>query len=72
MAAVHILIFGEMAGFKIVPFIVTHVKMKNFFHGAMKKKISANEKLPICMKTTDTCIKLLLYRSQDLVSWHNG
>ena len=28
MAAVHILIFGEMAGFKIVPFIPTHVKMK--------------------------------------------
>ena len=26
MAAVHILIFGEMAGFKIVPFITTHVK----------------------------------------------
>ena len=37
MVAVHILIFGEMAGFKIVPFIATHVKMKNFFHGAMKK-----------------------------------
>ena len=28
MAAVHILIFGEMAGFKIVPFIAAHVKMK--------------------------------------------
>ena len=27
MAAVHILIFCEMAGFKIVPFIATHVKM---------------------------------------------
>ena len=38
MMAVHILIFGEMAGFKIVPFIATHVKMKRFFHGAMKKK----------------------------------
>ena len=38
MAAVHILIFGEVAGFKIVPFIATHVKMKDFFHGAMKKK----------------------------------
>ena len=37
MAAVHILIFGEMAGFKIVPFIATHVKMKKSFHGAMKK-----------------------------------
>ena len=36
MAAVHIFIFGEMAGFKIVPFIATHVK-KNF-HGVMKKK----------------------------------
>ena len=38
MAAVHILIFGEMAGFKIVLFIPTHMKMKNCFHGAMKKK----------------------------------
>ena len=38
MAAIHILIFGEMAGFKIVPFIPMHVLMKNFFHGAMKKK----------------------------------
>ena len=38
MAAVHILIFGEMAEFKIVLFIATHVKMKHFFHGAMKKK----------------------------------
>ena len=37
MAAVNILIFDEMAGFKIVPFIATHMKMKNFFHGAMKK-----------------------------------
>ena len=42
MVAVHILIFGEMAGFKIVPFIATHVKMKTFSHGAMKKKNSAN------------------------------
>ena len=38
MAAVHILIFGEMARFKIVPFIAKHMKMKNNFHGAMKKK----------------------------------
>ena len=38
MVAVHILSFGEMAGFKIVPFIAMHVKMKNIFHGAMKKK----------------------------------
>ena len=38
MAAVHILIFGEVAGFKIVPFIATYVKMKHFFHGAIKKK----------------------------------
>ena len=51
MAAVHILIFGEMAGFKIVPFIATHVKMI-FFHGAMKKN-SANQTSTICMKTTD-------------------
>ena len=31
MAAVHILIFGEMAGFKIVPFIETNVKNENSF-----------------------------------------
>ena len=43
MAAVHILIFGEMAGFKIVPFIATHVKMKKNFHGAMKKNFSQSE-----------------------------
>ena len=36
MAAVHILIFGEMAGFKIVPFIATHMKMKKKIHRAMK------------------------------------
>ena len=56
MAAVHILIFGEMAGFRIVPFIPSHMKMKNFFHGAMKKKKkknSANQNSPISMKTTD-------------------
>ena len=28
MAAVHILIFVEMEGFKIVPFIATHLKLK--------------------------------------------
>ena len=54
MAAVHILIFDEMAGFKIVPFIAMYMKMKK------KKKIkelwfffSANQNSPICMKTTD-------------------
>ena len=57
MVAVHILIFGEMAGFKIVLSIAMHVKVKNLFHGAMKKKNSANQSWPICMKTTD--IKLL-------------
>ena len=36
MAAVHILIFGETAGLEIVPFVATHMKMKTFFHGAMK------------------------------------
>ena len=47
--------FGEMAGFKIVPFITTHVIMKKKFHGAMKKKKknSANQNSPVCMKTTD-------------------
>ena len=45
MAAVHILIFGEMAGFIIVPFIPTHVKMKKIkkIHGAMKKNFSQLE-----------------------------
>ena len=38
LAAVHILIFGKMAGFKIVAFIATYVKMEKKFHGAMKKK----------------------------------
>ena len=32
-----------MAGFKIVPFIATHVKMKDFFHGAMKSFFSQSE-----------------------------
>ena len=52
MAAVHVLNFGEMAGFKIVLFIATHMKMKILFHGAIKKN-SANQNSPICMKTTD-------------------
>ena len=43
MVAVHILIFGEMAGFRIVPFIATHVKMKKNFHGAMNKIFSQSE-----------------------------
>ena len=45
MAALHILIFGEMAGFKIVPFIAIHVKMIFFFffHGARKKNLSQSE-----------------------------
>ena len=43
MAALHILIFGEVAGFEIVPFIATHVKMKNFFHGAMNFLFSQSE-----------------------------
>ena len=56
MAAVHILIFGEMAGFKIVSFIATHVekkKKKKKKSWSYEKKISANENSPICTKTTD-------------------
>ena len=53
MAAVHILIFGEMAGFKIVHFIAMHVKMKKDFSLSYEKKNSANQNSPICMKTTD-------------------
>ena len=58
MAAVHILIFGEMVGSKIVPFIATHMKMKKF-SWSYEKKNSANQNLPICIKTTD--IKLYGY-----------
>ena len=45
MAAVHILIFGDMAGFNIVPFIATHVNMKKKIHGAMKKKMFSQSEL---------------------------
>ena len=51
------MIFGEMAVFKIVPFIATHVKMKFCFSWSNEKKISPNQNSPFCMKTTD--IKLL-------------
>ena len=44
MAAVHILILSKLAGFKIVPFIATHVKMKFFFHGDMEKKKKKKKK----------------------------
>ena len=37
MTAVHILIFVEMAGFKIVPFIAMHVK-KKIYRSINKKK----------------------------------
>ena len=47
MVAVQILIFGEVAGFKIVPFIATHVKMKFFFHGVIKKKKKRKKIQPI-------------------------
>ena len=58
MAAVQILIFGEVVGFKIVPFIATHVKMIFFSWSygkkkKKKKKNSANQNSPIYMKTTD-------------------
>ena len=43
MAAVQILTFGKVAGFKIVPFIATHMKMKFFIHGVMKKKFSQSK-----------------------------
>ena len=43
--------FGEMAGFKIVPFIATHVKMIFLFHGAIFFFFFQNS--PICMKTSD-------------------
>ena len=53
MAAVHILIFGKMAGFKIVLFIAIQVKINFFFSWSYEKTFSANQNSPICMKTTD-------------------
>ena len=38
MMAVHIFIFGEMVGFKIVPFIATHVKLKKKNSWSYEKK----------------------------------
>ena len=43
MAAVHILIFGEMAGFKIVLLLAIHMKMKFFFMELWKKIFSLSE-----------------------------
>ena len=50
MAAVHILIFGKMVGFKIVPFIATHGKMEkkkkkscSYEKKKKKKKLSQSE-----------------------------
>ena len=57
MAAVHILIFGKVAGFKIVPFIAR--ENEKVFSWSYEKKFSANQNSPICMKTTD--IKLYMY-----------
>ena len=59
MAAVHILIC-EMAGFKIVPFIATHVKKKKKI-----MELSANQNSPSCMKTTD--IKLFNNTTKKIV-----
>ena len=53
MAAVHILILGEMAGFKIVPFINTHKNGKKNCSWSYGKNFSANQNSPVCMKTTD-------------------
>ena len=75
MAAVHILNFGEMAGFKIVPFIASHVKKKkkknswnyekkkkkkhSWNYGKKKKKNQPIRTRQFCMKTTD--IKLFVF-----------
>ena len=42
MGAIHILIFGEVVGFKTVLFTATHMKMKFFFHGAIELSELAN------------------------------
>ena len=66
MAAVHIFISGEMAGFKIVPFIATHVKIKKKKNSwSYEKKNSANQNSPICMKTTD----IKSYRTLSSIVW---
>ena len=61
MVAVHILIFGEMAAFKIVPVHSNACENEKFFSWSYKKKKknSANQNSPICVKTTD--IKLLIH-----------
>ena len=59
-----------MAGFKIVPFMATHMKKKKNFSWGYEKNFSANQNSPICMKTTD--IKLFpddilnVYSNDDL------
>ena len=69
MAAVHILIFGEMAGFKIVHSNAR--ENENFFHGAMKKKFfSQSELASLHEKTTD--IKLLNNRNNKNNDQHHG
>ena len=57
--AVYILISDEMAGFKIGPFIETHVKMKKKKLWSYEKIFFSHQNSPICMKTTD--IKLFPY-----------
>ena len=52
MAAVHILIFGEMGGFKSSVHINAHENEKNF-SWSCEIFFSANQNSPICMKTTD-------------------
>ena len=72
MAAVHILIFGEMAGFEILLFIA---RENDFFSLELlkkkkKKKKTANQNSPICMKTID--IKLYTRkRNLDLTLLHS-
>ena len=54
MAAVHILIFGEIAGFKIVPYIATHVKKAVFLRVLTDDKYSAIPRRPLSLSFKNT------------------
>ena len=63
MTAVHILIFGEMAGFKIVPFIATHMKMNFFFSWSYQNSLIIYNCAFVIMNMS---IKTELFNGSDL------
>ena len=53
MAAIHILIFGEVAGFKNSFVHINTCENEKKFSWSYEKIFPANQNSPICMKTTD-------------------